>query len=428
MALFGLIKKDPNAKLSGSERMQVLGATLRDVGASLNGGEASALSQLQAMLAAGAQRNAKTAFGNKLAGMMGPQYQESPAPQIGANGVLQNGDYRLPTRTSDGLSINSPELMGLAVEAGRVGYDMRDIMDIVKARQPHVVFGPDNVAYDDKDPRIAGRRVVSVDKGEVAGTDAMGNPTVGLAPGKADAAATLAGAVTGAQEGAKSAYDVIDVPDGRGGTIKMPRAAYLTAIGQGKAGGATGLGYTPPAAKLAGDKVYAEETARGEVGRQQAGLDRVAAAGKQLSALDEMEALLPDVIAGFGSDIRLQTARAMAAAGNEDAKRQVAATETFINQGRVLVASIIKTFGANPTEGERKFAEKMSGADAELNPQTLAEGIRLQRLRIARDLQEAGKPVTFGKPMVARDRLQRNEIYQTPKGPLRWTGTGFVQP
>lgn len=88
--------------------------------------------------------------------------------------------------------------------------------------------------------------------------------------------------------------------------------------------------------------------------------------------------------------MKLQAARAMAATGNEDATRKVKATETFINQGRVLVADMIKTFGANPTEGERKYAERMSGADAQLNPETLREGIRLQRARINRDLQEAG--------------------------------------
>jgi hypothetical protein len=98
-----------------------------------------------------------------------------------------------------------------------------------------------------------------------------------------------------------------------------------------------------------------------------------------------MKALLPDVVAGFGSDVQLQTQRALAAFGNEDAKRKVAATETFINQGRVLVSQIIKSFGANPTEGERKYAEKMAGADAELNPATLAEGIRLAEERSARE-------------------------------------------
>lgn len=98
----------------------------------------------------------------------------------------------------------------------------------------------------------------------------------------------------------------------------------------------------------------------------------------------------------------------LAATGNEDAKRKVAATETFINQGRILVANIIKTFGSNPTEGERKFAERMSGADAQLNPETLKEGIRLQRARIARDVGD--QPAQSGgqwTPEQARAELAR---------------------
>jgi hypothetical protein len=152
------------------------------------------------------------------------------------------------------------------------------------------------------------------------------------------------------------------------------------------------------------DAIRAEAAATGDAERQQARLERAASAPRQLSALDEMERLLPDVISGFGSDMRINTARAMALAGNEEAARKVAATETFINQGRILVAGIIKTFGSNPTEGERKFAEKMSGADAELNPETLKEGIRLQRERIFRELEDAGKPSASTRAPVAPSR------------------------
>jgi hypothetical protein len=98
-----------------------------------------------------------------------------------------------------------------------------------------------------------------------------------------------------------------------------------------------------------------------------------------------MEAMLPDVIAGFGSDARIAAARALAATGNEDAQRRVAATATFQNEARQLVASILPMFGANPTEGERKYAEQMSGADVSYTPETLQEGIRLARERVARD-------------------------------------------
>lgn len=52
-----------------------------------------------------------------------------------------------------------------------------------------------------------------------------------------------AGMETGAQEAAKAQYDLVDVPDGQGGTIQMPRAQAIQSMGSG-GGGA--LGRTPP--------------------------------------------------------------------------------------------------------------------------------------------------------------------------------------
>jgi hypothetical protein len=215
-----------------------------------------------------------------------------------------------------------------------------------------------------------------------------------------------------------------DVPFGDGATRLMTGRDYLEQRAVNP-----DLGYTPPAAQLAAAQTRAVGAATGDVERQQGLRDRISQAPNQLAALNQMRANLPNVISGFGSDIQLNTARAMAAAGNEDAKRRVVATETFLNQGRVMVQSIIKSFGANPTEGERKYAEKMGSADAELNSETMAEGIRLQTQRIYRDYASAGvtPPPAPAAPRQAAQRL-RNEVYQTPRGPLVWTGTGWMQP
>jgi hypothetical protein len=112
---------------------------------------------------------------------------------------------------------------------------------------------------------------------------------------------------------------------------------------------------------------------------------RSSAANRLLPELAQMEQLLPDVIAGFGADVRLNADRAMAAMGNEDATRRVTATQTFQNLARQTVASILPLFGANPTEGERRYAEQMSGADVSYTPESLQEGIRLARDRARRE-------------------------------------------
>ena len=225
---------------------------------------------------------------------------------------------------------------------------------------------------------------------------------VGNLPGSVKSMAEMEMAKANAQEAAKSMYVGQNAfNQSRGGAMGSAPYEFVNVptpmgaprvMSKDAAAGGVFTGQSPA------DAIRANTAATGEAGRAQALQDRAATAGRQLSALDTMEGLLPDVIAGFGADFQLQAARALAAAGNEDAVRKVKATETFLNQGRVLVSDIIKTFGANPTEGERKYAERMSGADAQLNPETLKEGIRLQRSRINRDLQAAGKATQAGAP------------------------------
>lgn len=80
---------------------------------------------------------------------------------------------------------------------------------------------------------------------------AINNGVAQAVPGFSDIAARNAGMETAATEGAKAKFDLVDVPDGQGGTVKMPRAQALQVLGgsqpQGQsvpAGG--GLGHEPP--------------------------------------------------------------------------------------------------------------------------------------------------------------------------------------
>lgn len=111
-----------------------------------------------------------------------------------------------------------------------------------------------------------------------------------LAPGYAEGM----GAVRGAEAGATAAYDVIQVPDGRGGTVMMPRSLVAQQLGGGQvpvqqpqaprptsvvtqrvearpAGG--GLGYTRPAAESGADAAFQKSLAE-DFGKQYVELQR----------------------------------------------------------------------------------------------------------------------------------------------------------
>jgi hypothetical protein len=58
-------------------------------------------------------------------------------------------------------------------------------------------------------------------------------PQAAAVPGYGAANAAIQGLEAGAVEGAKSQFDLVDVPDGRGGKIQMPRSQAVQALGAG---------------------------------------------------------------------------------------------------------------------------------------------------------------------------------------------------
>lgn len=59
-----------------------------------------------------------------------------------------------------------------------------------------------------------------------------GQATASQVPGFAGAQADIAGAEAAATEAARAGMDLVDVPDGQGGTIKMPRSQAVAQLGQ----------------------------------------------------------------------------------------------------------------------------------------------------------------------------------------------------
>jgi hypothetical protein len=217
--------------------------------------------------------------------------------------------------------------------------------------------------------------------------------------------ASYAGVIAGNEAAARAPYQFVNVQSPTGAPTTMSAASAAGGVFQGQ---------TPA------DAIREEGTARNDVAAIESARVRSSAANRLLPELAQMEQLLPDVIAGFGSDITLTAQRALAAAGNEDATRRVTATQTFQNLARQTVASILPLFGANPTEGERKYAEQMSGADVSYTPESLQEGIRLARDRARRE-REAYEGMRGGDGGPARPQ-SRAEFDALP------SGTTFIAP
>lgn len=78
-----------------------------------------------------------------------------------------------------------------------------------------------------------GMQPVRSPNGQVTGAEAI--------PGYAQGRGAIARSVTGAQEGARAELDLVTVPDGRGGTVQMPRSQAVNQLGTPPQGGKTAL-------------------------------------------------------------------------------------------------------------------------------------------------------------------------------------------
>ena len=139
MGIFGNLNKPGKGGLTLSDRVAIFGTAM-------NGDTRGALALRQAPLER-AKEAQKQQFAQMLAGKLGPQYAET---QGAGDAVATGGDYQWkpPERTSNGLDINSPDLPALMMQADNVGYDMGNLVGVLKAqepKQPRQIEGPDGV-------------------------------------------------------------------------------------------------------------------------------------------------------------------------------------------------------------------------------------------------------------------------------------------
>jgi hypothetical protein len=230
----------------------------------------------------------QNAFLTGLMGQLGPQYQNGPpvevapmtvpgqdgAPdaQSSVGGAIRQGmfgsqapvrpppaPYQPPTKVSDGLNINSPDMSAIALKAQLLGVPITQMLDVMKAQQPDIMYDR-GYGYDKKTGRPAGPYHTELDKGMQPGPDG----TVQNAPGYVQSAAQAAGAVAGAQEAGKAPYNFQNVigPDGRPRVISNATAAAL-----GSTGGIIAAG--PSAAQTAADTARASAGAQADIGLPQ---------------------------------------------------------------------------------------------------------------------------------------------------------------
>jgi hypothetical protein len=292
MGLFGSSAPAKPGELSRAQKMQILGATLRDAGAGLGGEEGTALSKIQTSMAA--QRKlerdlaAREALFSGVFGGSSPGALPVPAaPEVSAASPLDPITVSLDTAT-----LNAPRpaagprpmptlrdvapLLGRAVMSGVPG--AKDLMELLDKTAPQmdVVNG---VAYD-KRGTPAGTKI-GVNGANINGfaVDMQDANTIGkyfgeapakgarpvydratgkqtgweMTPGAAEAIATVAGAEAGGKAAATSGYEMVEIPLANGQKITMPKAQALALMSGGGSPALPGLGVaqSPAEAKAA---------------------------------------------------------------------------------------------------------------------------------------------------------------------------------
>lgn len=160
----------------------------------------------------------------------------------------------------------------------------------------------------------------------------------------------------------------------------------------------------------------------------------------QLSALDtdvdpvlnDMVSMLDsgDVITGLGAEQRLTAARIAAAAGNETARRQVAATERYLNMAGRLRVGMAKSLGANPSNADLVVLQAVTAGDLGQSAQglraTLRDGQALSQRQRAALGSRIPSPQSGRQPAAPSRPLSPQEAAALPPG-TRFIGTDGVE-
>lgn len=146
-----------------------------------------------------------------------------------------------------------------------------------------------------------------------------------------------------------------------------------------------------------------------------------------LPTLQQMRQALQsgDVITGFGAEARLQAARALAATGNPEARRKVAATEAYRNSSGRLRVGMAKSLGANPSNADIQLLEKITAGDIGQNQDSLIATID-QGLSFANSRAGSlGSQIGAQAPQQSDGPVRVTSVAQARSLP---SGTVFIDP
>jgi len=289
--------------MSGSERLMGIGALLADLGGGQ--GNVAAVQQMRQQQAVQAQENA---LRQQIAGTIEDPVMRAAAmanPQAWAESYSYNAR---PTVVATGSA---------QVRDGRVLYE-----------QPRTVE--------------TGDQIVAVDSGGVRPLYERQSPSIDETIRKQQADT----ATFSAQSGAEVARGRLDLDRQNSGFTLSGGQIRFGADGQ------------PIAEVEAAPRAPSaqESEARGQLSSLQTDVQ---------PTLSQMRQLVQsgDVITGFGAQARLQAARALAATGNEQARREVAATEQYVNLSGRLRVGMAKSLGANPSNADILLLERVTAGD-----------------------------------------------------------------
>jgi hypothetical protein len=123
-------------------------------------------------------------------------------------------------------------------------------------------------------------------------------------------------------------------------------------------------------------------------------------------------------IFGFGADAKLNAYRLAALAGNKDAARVVAATETFKQNLGPIIQSTIKGYaGSQISNRDLDFARQMAGQDITLNKESAQRLLAIGEQAARQTIKEHGEKVDAalaGQPEQARPLLRSMYYVREP--------------
>lgn len=440
---------DPG-KLSGSDKMMLFGAMLKDAVRSYNGEDGNDLANTQSLLAQRQALARKQLFQQKLGSLLAgqdPQYSPgtidlTPAQAQGPNAPQFDAG---PTRTVSGglvetapaqspLTMNDPRMAAIVMGAQDAGYNMDDLLKVFTAQQPNVQYDR-GYGYNAKTGNPMGGYHPDLDKGMVPGADGV----VRNAPGYVPAAAEAAGAVAGAQEAAKAGYDMVEVKVG-GQTVQLPRAVALplitAAFSKNNPGGLPqdfGRTPSPEEQTIRTGRAQNQVKQEGMVGEAttQAGLDLPKVRDQAQATLNVLEKIRkhPSLDARTGNSTLLPAFRPQDV--DFDVMVKQIGGGAFLEAIQALrgTGQISEIEGAKATDAIARMQNQRQSKEGFLTAMKDYETI--VRAGLARTAQRAAgaRGGSGSTPMApAAGQRHANTVYQTPRGPLRWTGTGWVQP